>query len=341
MKKFSVGLPIAEKAGFVEKIIEYKENISEVYFSWGSFKSGRSAQNADYKSKPFEAQEKLLRNLPLLHENGLMFNLLFNANCYGAESLSKSLFYEIGDTIDYVSEKFNVRSVTTTSPLIAKFIKTNFPNVKTRASVNMEIGTENGMEYIAEYFDGFYLKREFNKHLPTIKRLRAWCDEHGKELFLLANSGCLNDCSTHNFHDNLVSHEAEVAKYDNAYVFEGVCRNFLKNNPEKFLQRTNFVRPEDVPLIEGYFDGIKLATRTNPNPSIVLDAYLRGRYRGSLPSLLEPDHAGLFFPSVIENAKIDDKYMQTVLQCDKRCSTCDYCENVLKNATIKLEDISC
>ena len=26
MKKFSVGLPIAEKAGFVEKIIEYKEN---------------------------------------------------------------------------------------------------------------------------------------------------------------------------------------------------------------------------------------------------------------------------------------------------------------------------
>ena len=27
MKKFSVGLPIAEKAGFVEKIIEYKENI--------------------------------------------------------------------------------------------------------------------------------------------------------------------------------------------------------------------------------------------------------------------------------------------------------------------------
>ena len=176
MKKFSVGLPIAEKAGFVEKIIEYKENISEVYFSWGSFKSGRSAQNADYKSKPFEAQEKLLRNLTLLHENGLMFNLLFNANCYGAESLSKSLFYEIGDTIDYVSEKFNVRSVTTTSPLIAKFIKTNFPNVKTRASVNMEIGTENGMEYIAEYFDGFYLKREFNKYLPTIKRLRAWCD---------------------------------------------------------------------------------------------------------------------------------------------------------------------
>ena len=45
-------------------------------------------------------------------------------------------------------------SVTTTSPLIAKFIKNNFEELEVRASVNMEIGTVQGLDYLAEYFDG-------------------------------------------------------------------------------------------------------------------------------------------------------------------------------------------
>ena len=37
------------------------------------------------------------------------------------------------------------------------------------------------------------------------------CDAEGKELYMLANSGCLNNCSAHVFHDNLVAHEAQIA----------------------------------------------------------------------------------------------------------------------------------
>ncbi|MBQ7370238.1 MAG: hypothetical protein IJW58_04605 [Clostridia bacterium] len=341
MKKFSVGLPIQEKSGFFENVIKNKDRIKEVYFSWGGFKSGRSAQTENGQLPYWEAQQRFLENLRLLHRHGIVFNLLFNANCYGEESLARSFFYEIGDTIEYATKNFCVESVTTTSPLIAKFVKANFPSLKTRASVNMEIGTKEGMEYLFDYFDGFYLKRELNKSLADIKRARKYCDENGKELYLLANSGCLNYCSAHNFHDNLVAHEKEIAKYDNAYLFDGVCTEFLKKRSEKFLERTNFVRPEDLPLVEEYFDGIKLATRVNSNPNLVLDSYLRGKYSGSIPDLLEPNHSGLFYPKVIENGKIPKEYFSKVLTCDKDCATCGYCEEISKKSTIILEKEEC
>lgn len=340
-KRFTVGLPIRQNDAFIQKIIEEKESISEVYFSWGQFPSGRSAQTENDVATPWENQQKQIKQLEKLHENGLSFNLLFNANCYGEESLSKAFFYQIGDTVEYIKERFSLLSITTTSPLIAKFIKTNFPMIKTRASVNIGIGTPHAAEYLLEYFDGFYLKREYNKDLSAIKRMREFCTRQNKELHLLANSGCLNDCSAHTFHDNLVAHEAQIAKYENAYIFEGVCRNFFSREGgiERFLQHTSCLRPEDIFLVEEYFDGVKLATRTSPNPMLVLDAYSRGSFSGSLLSLLEPDHSALFFPSVLENKKIAPDYLEKVLRCDKQCERCEYCQNINKNALVHLEDI--
>ncbi|MBR2965657.1 MAG: hypothetical protein IKC34_03810 [Clostridia bacterium] len=339
MNKFTVGLPIEPKPGFIDKIVEYKDRISEVYFSWGSFPGGRSAQTSTENAFPWEAEAKLIEALKYLSDEGLRFNLLFNANCYGAESLSRSLFMKIGDTVDYIASNFTLASVTTTSPIIAGFIKDNFDGVKTRASVNMEIGTVEGMDYLADKFDGYYMNREYNRNLEKIKELRAYCDKNGKELYMLANSGCLNYCSAHVFHDNLVAHEAEIAKYDNAYKFGGVCHSYLKGRIEEYLRITNFIRPEDLHLVADYFDGIKLATRVNPNPSRLLDAYMKGSYRGQVTSLLEPDHSGVFYPAIIENQSIDEHYTETVLSCNKRCAECGYCIETCKKAIIKLEEL--
>ena len=64
---------------------------------------------------------------------------------------------------------------------------------------------------------------------------------------------------------------------------------------------TNFIRPEDVPLYEEYFDGLKLATRVSRGFARIIDSYVKGSYSGNLPELLEPNHADLFYPKVIEN----------------------------------------
>ena len=53
----------------------------------------------------------------------------------------------------------------------------------------MEIGSIEGMEYLAEYFDSYYIKRELNRDFSKIIPLKEWCDKNNKKLFLLANSG--------------------------------------------------------------------------------------------------------------------------------------------------------
>ncbi len=318
--KFSVGYQMRPDPDFLSEIISQKEHIHEVYFSWGQYPNGRSAQGMQQGLTQWEAYYRQEADIAMLSAAGLNLNLLFNATCYGANSQSKAFFDGVGNTVDYLT-RYNLTSVTTTSLLIARFLQENFPQLDVRASVNMCIGTIEGLDYVKDYFDSFYLKRELNRDFRAIRQLKSWCDDHGKALYGLANSGCLNHCSAHTFHDNLVSHEQEISKMDNGYAFEGVCRAFLKDpaNHPKIVERTGFIRPEDVDLYEGLFPALKLATRVSPNPLRILRAYTARHYRGNMLGLLEPNHSGIFYPHVLENSRIisqveDEKLLYTGLE---------------------------
>ena len=298
--KFMVGLN-GTKPEFTEEICKNAAQIHEVYFSWGDFANGRSRQTENALYLPWEMQAMQMEALEKLSASGIKLNILFNANCYGKDSQSRAFFEKIGNTVDFIRSRYGLASVTTTSPLIAKFFKNNFEELEVRASVNMEIGTIQGMDYLASYFDGYYMKRELNRDFGAIERLSGWCRDNGKKLYMLANSGCLNHCSAHVFHDNLVAHESEIAQMDNAYAFQGMCREYLQS-PEHYkalIEDTNFVRPEDLWKYEPYFEAVKLATRVHKNPSMVLRSYLNSRYSGNILELLEPAHN--IYPYVVEN----------------------------------------
>jgi len=300
--KFSVGLKNGD-FDFLECIIKNKENIREVYFSWGDFPNGRSSQLLSEDYSVWEMMDIQRQMLKRISENDIPLNVLFNGNCYGRDSLSRGFYERVGETVDYIKRVYGEPSVTTTSPLIGKFIKSNFSDCEVRASVNMEISTVQGMDYISEYFDGYYMKREFNRDFGKIRELSEYCRNNGKKLYMLANSGCLNDCSVHNFHDNLVAHEKEISGMDNAYNFTGMCRDYLKNekNHPKLPEIMNFIRPEDIGKYEEWFDSVKLATRIHPNPGLVLESYIKGKYSGDILRLLEPTHS--IYPYVLENGE--------------------------------------
>ncbi len=308
----TVGYQLMTNDRFLNAILAHKREIYEVYFSFGELPNGRNNQYTHEELTRWEARERQMRDLALLSENGIDQNLLLNGNCYGRDSQSRAFFCELGDTVDMLVSRYRVRSVTTTSPLIAKFVKENFKELKTRASVNMRIGTVEGMDYLEEYFDGFYVQREYNRDLAYIRTLSDYARARGKELFLLANSGCLNFCSAQTFHDNLVSHESEIAKMDNAYQFTGVCREYLRDPAHyaTLYERTNFLRPEELMQYEGLVTAMKLATRVSPDPTEILEAYTAHHYTGNLLDLLEPRHS--IYPYVLENGappricKIDD-----------------------------------
>lgn len=306
--KFSVGYQLCLDNSFVESVIKRKESISEVYFSWGDFANGRNSQTIRSDMSVWEAQVRQSEDIAAFSSENIALNLLLNATCYGKDSQSRAFFYKIGDTVDYIASNHKLKSITTTSPLIAKFIKENFPGIDVRASVNMCIGSIEGMDYVGEYFDSYYMKREFNRNFKKIRELKSWCDANGKKLYALANSGCLNNCSAHTFHDNLVSHESEISKMDNGYEFRGICHEYLKESEKihSLFDNTGFIRPEEVHLYEGLFESLKLATRVNSNPEMVMRAYIdKQSHVGSTLDLLEPNHTATIYPLFLENSLIE------------------------------------
>jgi len=341
---FSVGYPFSSDNDFADTVLKYSAKIREVYFPWAEIPSGRgtvgesggAAGAVNDGAAAFELQSRMLEDLTRFADAGIQLNLLINGNCYGRFSQSRAFFNKIGNAVDFLGGRTGLQSITTTSPLVSKFIKANFPEIETRASINMEIGSTRGMDYIKQYFDGFYLQREHNRNIRKIESNKRWCDDNGKKLYLLANSGCLNHCSVHNFHDNLVAHEAEIQAMDNAYEFKGVCHEYLsrKENLVATLRDTNFIRPEDIHYYEPYFSVVKLATRSNRNPARVIEAYVRGKYSGNLLELMEPDHSADIYPFIIDNTKFPEMYGKKRMECGLACENCGYCEAVLKQCAV-------
>ena len=337
--KFSVGYPSVRNDRFIERILECRERIAEVYFAFGDIPNGRSPQSEAYSEPPWRAVERQLSDLRRFANAGIRLNLLLNAACYGDDALSRAFFMKLGDSMDQLSSEFPLGAVTTTSPLIGKFTHANFPDVEVRASVNIGIGTPAAVDYVSEYFDSFYAKRELNRDIAALKRLREHCRKKGKGLCILANSGCMNDCSAHIFHDSLVAHEKGLSARDNAYEFVGVCREFLKKpeNRVSVIRDMNYIRPEDINIYEGLADCVKLATRVNRDPIRVLDAYVSGRYSGPLTGLLEPDNGQSLLPEIVENSRFPENFGERVSSCKKDCANCGFCDDVYEKVRVRLD----
>lgn len=324
----------------IRAVLDHRDAIGEVYFAWPGIANGRSTVPPETGLTEWEQIGRQLSDLERLNEAGFRFNLLLNGNCYGPESLSRSLHSRIGDLVDWLGERISLCSVTTASPVIARFIKTNFPRLEVRASVNMEIGTREGIEYLADVMDGYYVKREMNRSIDQVRTFAEACRSLGKKVYLLANSGCLNYCSARTFHDNLVSHEAELVKMDNAFDFNGVCRAFLarEGTARRILQLSNWILPRDLARYEGIVDGFKLATRVSRHPEMIVRAYATGQFSGNLLELTEPDFSGLFRPGILSASRMPEDFFEVTSCCGRDCTRCDYCLRAYDAARETLAD---
>lgn len=279
----------------------------------------------------------------MLKSHGIKLNLLLNANCYGEKAVSRYLKNYVCSIVEHISDIAGALDfVTTTSPFIASIVRDEFPEVRTRASVNMRIGSIKGMEYLADIFDGFYVQRDYNRNLHHIRKLKEWTDAQGKTLHLLANSGCMRFCSGQVFHDNVVAHEKGLQEMINVRGFKAsICWDYYgkEENWVSLLQNT-WIRPEDIQHYEGLFSSIKLATRMTERPISVIKAYVRRRYRGNLLDLFEPNHTHLLNGYYIDNSAFPKDWFDKTSNCDGECYDCDYCRHVLADVLVKMPDVS-
>ncbi len=281
----SVGYPVINVPWFKNVVKRYREQIGEVYFSWQDLPSGRMAVSDNI-------QNRMEKDLSEFHSMNIRLSLLINGNCYGKEAMSKAFSDKIITIINNINEKCGVLdAVTTTSPFAACVIKNNFKNIEVKASINMRIGTIEGMLYVKDNFDGFYIQREYNRNKEHLHILKEWADNNNKKLFGIFNSGCLNFCSNQTFHDNLVAHEKELipgTSIDNFHPI--ICHKFFSNpeNCKNFFKYTNWIHPKDTDLYSDIFSMGKVATRMTTDVEKVIKAYATRSFDGNIMDILEP-----------------------------------------------------
>ena len=328
--RFSVGYPLSlHGKSFFETVSPLLEHVAELYFAWPGTPSGRSAAGNDFGRIDYGALEELLGEAARFREAGVKLALLWNGNCYGEDAMSRALECRVLSALEYMDRTVGLpETVTAASPAVAFAVKKHCPEIRTRASVNMRIGTVQGLQYMGDRFDEFVLQRDYNRDMGRLERLCAWCRENGKEASILANSGCLRFCSGQTFHDNLVSH-GEGA--DMRYPMDGfslyTCWNWLKKAPENLpsILQATWIRPEDLHYYDGLFDTVKLATRMHPAPYMVLEAYAQRKFTGNLLDLLEPGFASVIAPRVVDNRAFSPDWFEKALRCGGECERCGVC----------------
>lgn len=331
--KYAIGYQLAGEGetSTVDLAREYREAVAEVYFAWAGMASGRADLTVRRGYVDWSGQQRLEAELVALRGLGVRLDLLLNANCYGGQAVSQYLANQVGSLLDHLGELVGgVDVVTTTSPAVAAMVRRHSPGVELRASVNMRIGTVQGMDHVADLFDSYCVQREWNRDLEHLGRLRAWADRRGKRLHLLANSGCLAFCAGQTFHDNLVAHEREIDETANVIGWQPtVCHRLVREAGRwPLVLQGTWIRPEDVHHYEGRVEGLKLATRMHDRPRLVVDAYARGRHRGNLLDLLEPGYAGALAPRIMDNERFPADWFERTSSCGRRCESCGYCEEV-------------
>jgi len=338
--QFAVGYQLQEEEDelpFSQIIDNYCQDIAEVYFPWSDMASGRASLISRRGYVFWEGQRKLEEDLKHIKQKGIKLNLLLNANCYGQYAISQFLQNQVISVLEYLWKIVGgVEIVTTASLTIARVIKKEFPSIDIRASVNMRIGTITSMEYICEFFDSYYLQREYNRNISYLKHIKRWTDANNKGLYLLVNSGCLNFCSAQIYHDNIVAHEREVMETVNIKELPHLlCWDYYKN-PEKWraILQGSWIRPEDLRYYEGIVPSVKLATRMHSNPMAVVDAYVKRDFHGNLLELFEPGFSSIIYPHIIDNKKFPEDWFEKTSGCKQNCQECSYCAEVLQKVLV-------
>ena len=321
----------ADGAPFAEIALRHP-SVREVYFPWVDEPSGRPKLGFEEEDDHEELEAALRRDLTRLRSAGVRLDLLLNANCYGAEAMSVALENRIAAILEKLgSWGCRPETCTTASPFVARTLKAVAPDIDVRASVNMRLTTLQAFRYLAPLFDSYYIGRDIQRNLETVRRFSDWCHANGKKLCMLANSGCLRNCPWQTFHDNMIAHSDAAMKAENVKGWNPHLCWALYKDRKNFAEilKATWVRPEDIGRYEGLVDVVKLATRQHANPGMVISAYERGEFGGNLLDLFEPGFSPAFYPDFIDNAAFPADWFERTSACARECAECGYCENAL------------
>jgi len=332
--KFAFGYFFEKRAGktFRDLAEEYAPHLAEVYFPWPGLLSAR-----EIKGDPEKQRKALIDDMRFCRSKGMQLDLLMNATCYGDTSFTMAQRDDFEANLKLLGKAGILPEiVTTTSPYIATVAKLFSAGIDRRASVNMRLNSTLAMEYVMESFDSYYICRDVQRDLPTLKTFADWAKKNGKKLCMLANSACLRYCPWQTFHETLLSHDFThiVSEMKEMKLPPTLCTGIMQEKRYEELLRGSWIRPEDLHRYMPYVSVVKLSTREADRPDLILKAYTSGGYDGDLLLLLDPTFSFLAQPMILDNKSFPKEWSEGKIAgvCANHCTHCGKCAKVMELA---------
>ena len=331
-RRFAFGYFFEKRSGITFRGLaeQYAPFLQEVYFPWPGLLSAR-----EIEGDPVPLRKQLIDDMRFCRSKGMKLDLLINATCYGDNAVTK---LQREDYLANLAEMDKAgilpEIITTTSPYIATITKRFNASIDRRASVNMRLNSTLAMEYVSDEFDSFYLCRDLQRDLPTVKMFAEWGKKNGKKICMLANSGCLRYCPWQTFHETLLAHNFQHI-FDEAKKLNlptTLCVGLAQSKQFEEILRASWIRPEDLHRYDPYVSVYKLSTREAPWPDLILRAYTTGSYDGDLLKILDPDFSFFVRPDIFDNKAFPKEWSEGKIagKCAIDCTHCGKCTEVLK-----------
>jgi hypothetical protein len=226
------------------------------------------------------------------------------------------------DALADLQNRYQVTNVTVTSATLARLIRKNLPDFKITVSVLMGISMPAQILTIRDYVDAIVPDTRTHRNLPLLKSLRRI---YQGELRLLVNESCLPGCLFR------TQHFYEMA-YSNSPMPRSLCEETLHDFPWLGLT-SGWILPQHIKYYDGLYDSLKLSGRVSfKNPVTymnTLDAYINHRP-------LQPTEIGGGPASSMPPMDIPDAVFENLLNCNKDCMHCSYCQDQYQQLTDSL-----
>jgi collagenase-like PrtC family protease len=197
--------------------------------------------------------------------------------------------------LDWLSV-LRVDGVTVANPFLGYLIKNEYPQFKLTASAHAFIDTVRQARFWAQEIgaDRITLRgaNRINRNFHLLKEIRSQVES---ELQLIANDTCLDDCPFRIYHVNFLSHASQSCHPLRGFGIDWClinCRQKLLTEPEEFIKAA-WIRPEDTGYYEqAGIDNLKVIDRIRDTRriSLILKAYLNGRFDGDLVDFIYADN---------------------------------------------------
>lgn len=217
--------------------------------------------------------------------NGIDFNYIMNTTCHGDLSnveLNRILHKQIE-----LLKKCGVDNITVSTPYLMEFLKTNYPEIRVVASINMCPSSVSQILQLQEMgVKRIVLDRNINRNYRLLKNIKNTCE---MDFELLANSLCLPFCIMHHYHNNLNSHFSKDADdgFVQCYPYAKCFATYIEN--PILMICSGWIRPEDLKLYTDLgIDKFKIDGRGIPKDIIlsVVEPYMAEKFEGNLFDLM-------------------------------------------------------